>query len=587
MSPVEWREWGEEAFSEAAGLGRPVFLFLVASWCRYSKRAEAGMLADPEMAALLNQRFVPVKVDKDRRPEVNDRYNMGGWPSLCVLTAEGELITGGTTFTAEELKDLLERVARYYSQKRDVIAKAVQETLRREEDENRARSARSGDLSDAIVLKVQAAILADFDEVHGGFGRGQKFPHSEAIDFALLRYVETRDERLGHVVEKTLRQMAESPLHDAEDGGFFRYSSTRDWRSPNTEKLLESNVGLLRNYLEAYQTFGHEEFRLAAERIVGFLREHLRHRERPAFGGSQDSDDAYYALPAAARREREGPAVDWTIYVNWNAAAASAFLKASAVLDDPDCAQMAEATINFLIEECYDRGRGMYHYHDGGRHIRGLLTDQAYMARALLHAAQFTGDRKYLDVAEDLLQILSAKQGGSHGGFYDIRVEKDAVGGLRRRNQSILENGLIAEIFLRTHYLTQKPEYLETARRTLKVFAEDYHLYGYFTAGYARAVDLFLHPPIHAIIVGPRDAEATRALVRAAARVYVPSKLVQVIDPELDDDLLARFELPPTPTPQAYVNVRGAHLARVHDPDELTRAMTEPRRSTPPDRQGR
>lgn len=576
--PVEWHEWGEDTFKEAARLERPVFLLLVASWCRFSKRIERDVLSDEAIAKLLNKRFVPVRVDKDRRPEVNDRYNMGGWPSLCILTSDGEIITGGTSFSREELKELIERVARYYAERRDVIATAVQEMLKREEDADRARATRSGELSDAIVVKAEAAILDSFDESFGGFGEGQKFPHWESIDFAMLRYVETHDERLGLVIDKTLTKMAESPLHDVEAGGYFRYSTTRDWRSPHTEKLLETNVGLLRNYLEAYQTFDRPAFRKVAERIVRFLREELRHAEVPAFGGSRDSDDDYYALPLADRAGRDKPAADWTVYVNWNAAAVSALFKASAVLDDAACATMAEETLSFLLEECYDQGRGFYHYHDGQRHILGLLTDQAYATRALLHAAQFTGDRRYLDVAEDVLKILMSKQKGSHGGFYDIRVGNDAIGGLRRRNQSILENGLIAEVFLRAHHLTQKAEYLETAERTLRLFADDYHLYGYFTAGYARAVDLYLHPPVHAVIVGDRDNATTLAMVKAAAEIYIPSKLVQVIDPVADEDLLAAFELPAGATPTAYVNARTAHLASVTEPGELARIMREQKR---------
>ncbi|MBI4878324.1 MAG: thioredoxin domain-containing protein [Planctomycetes bacterium] len=570
---MEWLGWGEDAFAEAKRLERPVFLFIAASWCRFSKRMEREVLSDPGVASLLANRFVAVKVDKDRRPEVNDRYNVGGWPSLCVLTADGELITGGTSFTVEALKDLLERVARYYAEKRSVIASALQELLRREEAEDRARARRSGVLSDAILEKVRGAILEEFDEEHGGFGRGQKFPHSESLDFALVRYVKSRDPRLKEVVDRTLTHMAESPIHDAVDGGFFRYSTSRDWRAPHTEKLLESNAALLRNYLEAFQVFDRPAFRRVAEEIVSYLRDHLRHPEHPAFGGSQDSDDAYYALSLKERRKRPAPAIDPTIYVNWNAAAVSALFKASAVLGDPGCAELAEATLAFLLEECYDPGRGMYHYHDGGPRILGLLTDQAYTARALIHAAQFTGERRHLDVAEDLLRVLLAKQTGSHGGFYDIRADDLAVGSMRRRNQSILENGMIAEVFLRVYHLTLKPEYLETAERTLKLFAEDYHLYGYFTAGYARAVELYLHPPVHAVIVGSRADDLTGALVRAATRLYLPSKLVQVIDPEQDKDLLERFELPAKPRPVAYVNVRTAHVASVSDPDALVREM--------------
>ncbi len=573
MADVNWLEWGDSAFAEAKRLERPVFLFLVASWCRYCKRMEHDVLGRPEVKEILRDRFVCVRVDKDRRPEVNERYFLGGWPTTAVLSADAELITGGTWFNADDLARLLERVAHCYAEQPDVIASAVRKSLKREEDLDRTRAPRPGELSARVVDKVERAIVEEFDDVHGGFGQGQKFPHSEALDFALLRSITTGNAHLRMVVEKTLTAIAESPLQDSVEGGFFRYAATRDWRKPHTEKLLETNVGLLRNYLEAYQSFGKAAYRTAAERIVEYLRDHLRHPEVAAFSGSQDSDDEYYALDLAGRRTRTPPAVDATVYVNWNAAAVSALFKAAAVLEQPSCLRLARETLEFLIEQCYDPGRGMYHYYDGERHILGLLSDQGFMARALLHATQFTGERRYLEVAEDLLKILVARQTATHGGFYDIRVEGNAVGSLRRRKQSILENGLIAEVFLRAYHLTMREEYRETAARTLALFAEDYHLYGYFTSGYGRAVDLFLNPPVHAVIVGPRDAEGTGALMRAANRIYLPSKLVEVLDPAVDEDLLSRFELPKTDAPTAYVTVGRAHVGFVTDPEQVEALM--------------
>lgn len=573
MADVNWLEWGDAAFAEAKRLERPVFLFLVASWCRWCKRMEKEVLARPEVRDLLAERFVCVRVDKDRRPEVNERYFLGGWPTTAILSADGERITGGTWFNADDLQRLLERVAHFYGEQPDVITSAVRKSLKREEDLDRARASRSGELSARVVEKVERAILEEFDDIHGGFGAGQKFPHSEAIDFALLRSITTGSPRLREVVEKTLTAIAESPLQDSVEGGFFRYAATRDWRSPHTEKLLETNVGLLRNFLEAYQSFGNAAYRRVAERIVEYLRDHLRHPEVPAFCGSQDSDDEYYSLDRAGRRTRTAPRVDTTVYVNWNAAAVSALFKASAVLDQPSCLRLARETLEFLIEQCYDPGRGMYHYHDGDRHILGLLSDQGFMARALLHATQFTGDRRYLEVAEDLLKILVARQTATHGGFYDIPAEGNAIGSLRRRKQSILENGLIAEVFLRAYHLTMREEYRETAARTLALFAEDYHLYGYFTSGYGRAVDLFLNPPVHAVVVGPREDGATIELMKAANRIYLPSKLVQVLDPEQDKDLLVRFELPAHDSPTAFVTLGRAHVGFARTVDEIEALM--------------
>lgn len=577
MSTVVWREWGEATIAEARRLSRPILLVLTASWCRHSRAMLRLLESDAGLAERIASEFTPILVDKDKRPDLDSRYNLGGWPTLAFLTPGEDLIAGGTSLRRDEIARLLERVSRLVRESGERIAARIQQRLKDEEAADRIKARRAGELTNELVERVQGAVADEFDPEWGGFGTGQKFPHNEALDFALLRYVKTGSKLLRDVCETTLARMAESPLHDPVDGGFFRFAKGRDWRFPNTEKLLETNVGLLRNYLEGYQTFERPEFRKTAENILRYLKEQLRHPTLAAFGGSQDADDAFYAANAEQRARIQPPTVDWTIYVNWNAAAVSALFKASAVLGDSTWRALAEDTLTFLLEECYDPGRGMYHYHDGvGRHLQGLLSDQTYTARALLHAAQYTGERRYLDVAEDLLRVLLQKQVGPHGGFFDVRADAEGPGAQRRRNQSILENGQIAEVFVRAHYLTQKDEYLAIAERTLKLFAADYHVYGYYTAGYARAVDLLLHPPVHALIVGPRVSEATDALVKTAARIYLPSKLVQVIDPTEDADLLERFELP-VPTPNdpvvAYVTLRKSHVARETTPEGLATAM--------------
>lgn len=575
MNTLVWHEWGDTAFAEARRLSRPILLLLTASWCRHSRNLMQLLSGDDAIASRLMDDFVLIHVDKDKRPDLDTRYNLGGWPTLACLTATQELIAGGTSLPREQIVVLLERVSRLVREHGAMLAERIQARLREEESNDRIRARRAGALTDELIERVQGAIVDEFDPEWGGFGNGQKFPHNEAIDFALLRYVKTESALLRDVCETTLSRIAESPMHDPIDGGFFRFSKSRDWRTPNTEKLLETNVGLLRNYLEAFQTFQRPEYQRVAEKILHYLKESLRHPTLPAFGGSQDADDAYYARSASERPRVQPPKVDWTIYANWNAAAVSALFKASAVLGDRRWHTMAEETLNFLLDECYDAGRGMYHYHDGvGRHLQGLLADQSFMARALLHATQYTGDRRYLDVAEDLLRVLLTKQSAVQGGFFDVRADVEGPGSHRRRNQSILENGLIAEVFLRAHYLTQKDEYFTTAERTLKLFAADYHLYGYYTAGYARAVDLYLHPPVQALIVGKRNSEATTAMVRAASRIYLPSKLLQVVDPEEDRDLIERFELPKDAGGVvAFVMIRKAHVARETTPEGLAVAM--------------
>ncbi|MEW6742910.1 MAG: DUF255 domain-containing protein [Planctomycetota bacterium] len=573
MSLIEWRPWSEEAFAEARERDCPVLLFLTASWCRWCRSMQTETFSHPEVIGAVQENFVAVHVDKDKRPDIDERFNMGGWPTVAFLSSDGEVITGGTYFGPDELLLVLRRVSAYYHEEKDFIAVTLDRLVENEEAERREREQRTGRLAPAIVTNVLGAIVEGFDPEYGGFGLGQKFPHHEAIDFALLKYVRTRDPRIGHIVQTTLTAMMQGKLHDGEEGGFYRFCGTRDWREPHTEKLLETNAGLLRNYLEAAQVFQSGEYRRTAERIADYITTTLLDREKGRLFGSQDADDSYHACLLSERRKRSPPKVDRTVYVNSAACGVSSLLKAGTVLERDDLTQCALECLQFLLENCYSEGRGMYHYFDGSRHMLGLLTDQITMARALVHAIHYTGNMRYRVVLEDLIETIVKKQSASHGGFYDLPEDSASFGSLRRRNRSILENAIMAEVLIRNYYLTLNETRLELAKRTLEAFANDYQAFGYFTATYGRAVDLYFNVPLHVVIIG-RGADPRRvAMVRTAAATYMPSKIVMALDPEVDVDLVQRFGFPSRPEPVAYVCLGRHSVAEVTEPERLANVM--------------
>jgi len=573
VSAVNWLEWGDPAFARARAEDRPILLTIVASWCRYCRDVDATTFADPAVIQAVEEGYVPVRVDKDRRPDVNERYNAGGWPTIAFLTPEGELLAGDTFLASEEILPLLRRIAPFYRENRDTIrariADLVSRTLRAQE----RRETSGGTLSPEIPRVVAGAILEHADPVYGGFGEGQKFLHPEAVDFALVWYGRTRDDRMREVLERTLDSMAAGGIHDRLEGGFFRYATTRDWRQPNTEKLLESNAGPLRSFVEGWQVFEKEEYRRTAEGILRWLLATMRDPETGGFFGSQDADPEYYSLPLEERRRRVAPETDRTIYANWSAATVSALLKTSVVLGSEEARAGALRALEFLLAEMYDPSRGMHHYWDGTYHLAGLLTDQAYAMRMLVDAVQYTGENRYLAVAERLARVLFEQQASPGGGFYDIRTEPGAIGGLKRRNRSILENAVAAEALLRLSHFTRDETYREAARRTLEAFTRDYKQYGYYVAGYARAVDLFFHEPLHLTVIGSRSDPATEALRRAAFACYVPSRIVQVLDPEADADAFERAGLPRSERATAYLTVGRTSYASVTEPGELASVM--------------
>jgi len=578
---MQWLEWSEAAFAEARTRGVPVFLFVRAAWCRWCRELQDSVLADRRVERILAERFVCVRVDKDRRPDIDARYSKGGWPTLAWLDDSGELLASDTYLELEQLVQRLEVVADYYARNRDAIRARIAELERERNLEESAQPAprgRATKLSLDIVEHVAHTVLDTADPVYGGWGREHKFPQTEAIDFALIRWSQTGDNAMLQLVLRTLRGMQAGEIHDTVEGGFYRYATHADWSVPHHEKMLDSNAQRLFAYLEAFQVIGDASFKKTAQGILAFLYETLLDPVTRAFKGSQDASPAYAHLATrAARREYGAPATDPTIFTNWNAIAASALFKAAAVLGDVRHKDQALTTLDFLATELYDDAHGMYHYWDGGYHLPGMLTDHAYMLRALIDAAQVTGDRLWLDRARKLADISIEMLQSPNGGFFDTSHDPSARGGLGRRNRSILENAVMAEALLRLSSLTRIDDYADTARETLASFVGDYKRYGHFVAGYARAVDLLFHLPIHVTVVGPRGSELVNELKEAAFRPYLASRIVQVIDPSEDAALLERSGLPAPrglELARAYVARGRESYAETSDPARLPALMT-------------
>jgi uncharacterized protein len=301
--PVDWHEWGEEAFAHARAEGKPILLDIGAVWCHWCHVIDRESYENPEIAAMINQFYVPVKVDRDERPDVDSRYQsaisaisgQGGWPLTAFLTPDGKPFFGGTYFPPEDamgrpgFKRILLGIADAFKTRRaevDSSAKALEEAVAKAEVFHTAR----GEFDAGVVDSVVESALHLFDEAHGGFGGAPKFPHSSAIDLLLERHQSSRDPRLRHVVERTLNGMAEGGVYDQLAGGFHRYSVDERWCVPHFEKMTYDNSELLKNFLHGYQVTRKPLFRETAAGIIEWVGEVLSDRERGGFYGSQDAD---------------------------------------------------------------------------------------------------------------------------------------------------------------------------------------------------------------------------------------------------------------------------------------------------------
>jgi uncharacterized protein YyaL (SSP411 family) len=233
--PVQWHEWSEDAFASARRENKPMLLDIGAVWCHWCHVMDRESYDDPEVAAIVNEHFIAVKVDRDERPDIDSRYQaavsavsgQGGWPLTAFLTPDGKPFYGGTYFPPSDgygrpsFKRVLLSIANAYKEKNgDVMeqAKLVESTIAQAE----SFAGRSGRVSASIITTIQESAFKMFDAQHGGFGQSPKFPHPSALDLLIGRYARTQDANLRNVIVTTLEHMANGGVYDQLAGGFHR-----------------------------------------------------------------------------------------------------------------------------------------------------------------------------------------------------------------------------------------------------------------------------------------------------------------------------------------------------------------------------
>src|SRR5579872_4798708 len=303
QQPIHWHEWGEEAFAAAQSANKPMLLDIGAVWCHWCHVMDRESYDDPEVAAIVNENFIAVKVDSDERPDIDSRYQaavgavsgQGGWPLTAFLTPDGKPFYGGTYFPPTDgygrpsFKRVLLSIANAYQEKNvDVVeqAKMVESTIAQAE----SFAGRSGRVTVSIVAAIEKSAFNMFDAQHGGFGHAPKFPHPSVLDLLIEQYARNGDESLRNLITTTLEHMAKGGVYDQLAGGFHRYSVDERWVVPHFEKMCYDNSELLKNYVHAYQATGTELFGEVARDIIRWMDEWLSDRERGGFYASQDAD---------------------------------------------------------------------------------------------------------------------------------------------------------------------------------------------------------------------------------------------------------------------------------------------------------
>ncbi len=600
-SRVMWREWSDEAFAEAKAQDKPVLLSISAVWCHWCHVMDRGVPGDPvhtgvyndqQIADYINAHFVPVRVDNDQRPDINARYNMGGWPTTCFLTPDGDVIYGATYLAPSQMHQLLPRVVEVWRNDRQEILRQLRErsaqATNRESGWVHTPPADSPLPVAEVVGNVSGAIIRNFDPRHGGLGNGQKFPMSDAWELLLALYAQTREKRLLDMVVRTLIAMGTRGMYDLVAGGWFRYSTTPDWSVPHFEKMLEDHGRLLPVYLHAIQLCrdaGREDDEATLTKVVaaalGYLTSTLLRDEEGLtyFAGSQDADEEYYLLSREERARLSAPFIDWRLYADWNALIVSALLQASVALGQPGHTDLAVRVWRTLVRRCLNKDGSVVHSlisrdgvmaHAG---LRGQLGDQAALARASLDIAQHRPELMddALDVARRVLDFAVRELRSSEGSFYDSPADPNAQGMLRIRIQPIFDNCAMAEALLVMGYLADEADWRQLAQLALAAFDGEYKRYREHGGAYALAVMRAEQVPDEVMIVG--RADDALPFVRAAHATYSSWRIVRALDPERDAGFILRRGYPTARLPVAFL-CRGATCsAPIYDPQQLTRPL--------------
>jgi uncharacterized protein len=446
---VAWLDWSARAFARSEAERKPILLSLVTAWSDECATMDRTTFGDPGVMSLIDEAFIPVRVDADRHPDVNERYTLGGWPTTVFLTSSGAILSGGTYFSVAEMIAALHQVSDAYPTIRSVRLKPDRDPLPPEH----SREVR---LEPGHAIDHFRALLLDrFDPVYGGFGTAPKLPHPFALLFALSL---PEDRELSQVVTFTLERL--SALWDPVEGGFYRYADAADWSHPGMEKTLEENAALLHVYVEA-AVRGHREPRDRAAAIVRWVRSEM----------ADQANGGFYNAQASGGK-------DHSMYVDRNAMMVGAFIRAAALFDDIWLRDFALKSLEAIVVPTYAPGDGVGH----AGPVRGLLTDQVHVASALIWAHAATGQLPYSMLAAELMQFAIRQMWSDEAGRFRDRVRSD---------DPVMPFDLnchAAYVLDRLGVLTGDKAHRDRARRILDTLAEEYLEQDLFGAVYALAV---------------------------------------------------------------------------------------------------
>ena len=554
-NPVDWQPWGDEAFDRARGEGKPLLVSIGYSACHWCHVMERESFDDETTAAVMNELFVNVKVDREERPDVDAVYmdavvaltGQGGWPLTVFLTPEGEPFFGGTYFPPEprhglpSFRQLLHAVSGAYRDRpEDVAAQAdaLVGALRRSAETEQSREP----LAEALLGEAERVLLSQLDPRWGGFGHAPKFPPASALEFLLRRGA-------LEPVRLTLDGMAAGGMYDLVGGGFHRYSVDAEWLVPHFEKMLYDNALLVPPYLHAWLLTKEERYREVAESTLDYMLRELRlpsggfasaqdadtegvegltytwtadegtppellqpfEHGRSILRGELDADTRVQLLELRDRRPQ--PALDDKVIASWNGLTLAALAEGARRLERGDLLDAAVELGELLAVDPLWRT-----LRDGRPKYPAYLDDYANVAHGLYELHVATGDLRWLREARRLaVRAAELFRDTQRGGFFLAPAEGEQLVARQKAfddNPTPSGSSMLAFVLLRLARIWGDDELEREAVSALRLI-RDLLPRAPQAFGWALcALDLHLSPSRELAIVGGADSEVALAALR-------------------------------------------------------------------------
>jgi uncharacterized protein len=469
---IPWLSWSTEAFRRAHNRVRPVLLSIVTRWSAACAEMEANVFVQPFIAMLVKELSVPVRVDADERPDIAERYGLGGWPTTVWLTPDGEMLSGGTNLGAARVIRALWEVKKGFTHNRKAL---VQQAAAARAARQQAARAPGADASEDSIGNIRDRILNAFDAEFGGFGRDAKFPLAAPIRFALHAGVSSSNHDLITIATSTLDRIASSAMSDPHSGAFARACATREWADPDGARLLDVHADMIVTYLDAARLLQHDGYRTRALAALAYVEGSLRNGR--AF---RHYDGAAAAAAAAALDTDTNLDTDYKkvnappLFVSEsNARMLRALVHAAHTLDDERYILTAVDIAEHLLPIVYVRASGIAHYLREDRpHVFGLLADNIQMAAALLDLGEAAGQHVYIELAEEVTRSALRRFWDSAGGGFVDRIRTTAGAGdvgllgdpLKPFTTNVEAARLLLRLAARTHDATLETHAREALR---------------------------------------------------------------------------------------------------------------------------